>query len=125
MTYIPSYPVDAPDRAEIDALPGLVLLEFGVDWCPHCQDAYPANEAAVHDHPGLRHVKIEDGPGRRLGRTFRVKLWPTLILLREGQEVGRVVRPVASEEIRVMLAMTIQGRGRPTAVIRLSPNSKD
>ena len=61
----------------------------------------------MHDHPGLRHVKIEDGPGRRLGRTFLVKLWPTLILLREGQEVGRVVRPAASEEIRVMLAMAI------------------
>ena len=40
-------------------------------------------------------------------RTFHVKLWPTLILLREGQEVARVVQPVASEEIRVMLAMAI------------------
>ena len=107
MTYNPTYAVDAPERAEIDALPGLVLLEFGVDWCPHCQGAQPAIEAALHGHPGLRHVKIEDGPGRRLGRTFRVKLWPTLIVLRDGREVARVVRPVASDEIRVMLAMVI------------------
>jgi len=39
MTYIPTYAVNAPERAEIDALPGFVLLEFGVDWCPHCQGA--------------------------------------------------------------------------------------
>ena len=71
MTYNPTYAVDAPDRAEIDALPGFVLLEFGVDWCPHCQGAQPAIAAALRDHPELRHVKIEDGPGRRLGRSFR------------------------------------------------------
>ena len=105
MTYNPTYAVDAPDRAEIDVLPGFVLLEFGVDWCPHCQGAQPAIAAALRDHPELCHVKIEDGPGRRLGRSFRVKLWPTLILLRDGQEMGRVVRPVASEEIRAVLAM--------------------
>ena len=104
MTYIPTYAVDAPDRAEIDALPGVVLLEFGVDWCPHCQGAQPAIEAALHDHPELRHVKVEDGPGRRLGRSFRVKLWPTLILLRDGQEVARVVRPTEVGDLQEALS---------------------
>ena len=109
MTYNPTYAVDAPDRAEIDALPGLVLLEFGVDWCPHCQGAQSAIKAALYDHPGLRHVKIEDGPGRRLGRSFRVKLWPTLILLREGQEVARVVRPTAVGDLQETLSATLGG----------------
>jgi thioredoxin 1 len=45
-----------------------------------------------------------DGPGRRLGRTFRVKLWPTLVLLRDGQEIGRIVRPTSSGEISDLLA---------------------
>ena len=105
MTYNPTYAVDAPERVEIDTLPGLVLLEFGVDWCPHCQGAQPAIEDALSDHAELPHIKIEDGPGRRLGRTFRVKQWPTLILMKDGQEVGRVVRPLACEEVRAVLAM--------------------
>ena len=109
MTYNQTYAVDAPDRAEIDALPGFALLEFGVDWCPHCQGAQPAIEAALHDHPGLRHVKIEDGPGRRLGRTFRVKLWPTLILISDGQEVARVVRPTAVGDLQEPLSATLGG----------------
>lgn len=108
MTYIPTYAVDAPDRAEIDALPGLALLEFGVDWCPHCQGAQPAIEAALREYAELPHIKVEDGAGRRLGRTFRVKLWPTLILMKDGQELGRAVRPLAVEEIRTLLALPAQ-----------------
>ena len=104
MTYNPTYAVDAPDRAEIDALPGFVLLEVGVDWCPHCQGAQPAIEAALREHPELRHVKIEDGPGRRLGRSFRVKLWPTLVFLRQGVEVARLVRPDDADQIVRSLA---------------------
>ncbi|MEO6361999.1 MAG: thioredoxin family protein, partial [Caldimonas sp.] len=38
-------------------------------------------------------VKVEDGSGRHLGRTFSVKLWPTLIVLRDGRETARLVRP--------------------------------
>jgi thioredoxin 1 len=41
----------------------------------------------------VRHIKIEDGPGRQPGRSFRVKLWPTLIFMRNGTEVDRLVRP--------------------------------
>jgi thioredoxin 1 len=37
----------------------------------------------------VRHVKVEDGSGRRLGRSFGVKLWPTLVFLRDGREVAR------------------------------------
>lgn len=104
MSYVASYSESAPERAEIDALPGQVLLEFGVDWCPHCQGAQPSIEAALRAVPDVRHIKVEDGPGRRLGRTFRVKLWPTLILMRDGQEIGRVVRPTSLQEIAELLA---------------------
>jgi thioredoxin 1 len=104
MAYTPTYAVDAPDRAEIDALPGPVLLEFGTGWCGHCQGAQPSIEAALRAYPELRFLKIEDGPGRSLGRSFRVKLWPTLIALKDGQEIGRVVRPAGETEINEALA---------------------
>lgn len=93
------YLPDAPTRAEIDALPGPTLLEFGANWCGHCQAAQPHIAEALAQHRALRHLKIEDGPGRPLGRSFRVKLWPTLVFLRDGQEVARLVRPTSSAEI--------------------------
>ena len=50
-------------------------------------------------HPRLRHLKFEDGPGRPLGRSFKVKLWPTLIFMKDGVEVARVVRPDSAEMV--------------------------
>ncbi|MCC6495562.1 MAG: thioredoxin family protein, partial [Propionibacteriaceae bacterium] len=41
----------------------------------------------------VRRILVEDGKGRPLGRSYRVKLWPTLIFLSGGVEVARVVRP--------------------------------
>ena len=90
---------EAPSRVEVDALQGLTLLEFGTDWCGHCRAAQPAVAEALAVATGWHHLKVEDGPGRALGRSFRVKLWPTLVLLRDGQELERLVRPDAAAPI--------------------------
>lgn len=104
MAYIPTYSEEAPDRAEVDALTGAVLIEFGANWCGHCQGAQPLIEAAQRAYPGLRALKIEDGSGRPLGRSFRVKLWPTLIFMKDGVELERLVRPGSEAEISAALA---------------------
>lgn len=88
-----AYSKTAPTRAEVDALAGATVLEFGTDWCGYCQRAQPVIGQALARIAPMRHLKIEDGPGRPLGRSFKVKLWPTLIFLRDGAEVARVVRP--------------------------------
>ena len=82
-----------PARADVDAMAGPAVLEFGTSWCGICRAARPAIDAALSDHPDVRHLRVEDGPGRPLGRSFRVTLWPTLIFLRDGREVVRLVRP--------------------------------
>ena len=90
---------EAPTRAEIEALPGLTLLEFGTDWCGHCRAAQPALAEVLPSQPLWHHLKVEDGPGRALGRSYRIKLWPTLVLLRDGQELARLVRPTQAADI--------------------------
>ncbi len=45
----------------------------------------------------IRHVKVEDGPGRPLGRSFQVKLWPSLVFLRDGKVVRQLARPTHAE----------------------------
>jgi thioredoxin 1 len=82
-----------PTRAEIEALDGPALLEFGSPWCGYCRAAEPLIAAALSAHPRVRHLKVADGRGRPLGRHFRVKLWPTLVFLRDGKESVRLVRP--------------------------------
>ena len=69
------------------------MLEFGTSWCGYCRAAQPEIAAALDAHRGIRHVKVEDGSGLPLGRSFGVKLWPTLVFMRDGREVARLVRP--------------------------------
>lgn len=94
-----AYQNPGPSREEIDATQGPVVLEFGTPWCGHCQGAAPKVTQALAAHPGVTHIKVEDGPGRRLGRSFEVKLWPTLVFLKDGEEQARVVRPESAEEV--------------------------
>jgi thioredoxin 1 len=98
-----SYAAVEPARAEVDLLEGPTVIEFGAPWCGFCQAAQPLLAAAFADHPDVRHIKIEDGKGRRLGRSFSVKLWPTLIFLRDGKETARLVRPGDAGAIREAL----------------------
>lgn len=99
MAYTRTHAPQEPTRAEVDALAGDALLEFGTPWCGHCIAAQPLLETALAGHAGVRHLKVEDGRGQPLGRSFRIKLWPTLIFLRDGEEVARLVRPTHPDEL--------------------------
>ena len=78
-------------------MPGLVLLEFGTEWCGFCRAAQPLVAGLLRDNPTVRHVKVEDGPGLPLGRSFRVRLWPNFVLLKDGAVVRQLARPTGAE----------------------------
>jgi thioredoxin 1 len=89
-----------PSPEEVDRLAGPTVLEFGTPWCGYCRAAQPFITAALAERSGVRQVKVEDGSGKPLGRFFGVKLWPTLVFLKDGKELARSVRPRSEEEIR-------------------------
>lgn len=99
-----SYENPGPALTEVESLQGAAVLEFGTPWCGYCRAAQRPISQALADHPQVRHLKVEDGSGRPLGRAFRVKLWPTLVFLRDGHEVARLVRPQSAGAIRDALA---------------------
>ena len=93
------YTANALTREAVDALTGITVLQFGVNWCGHCQAAVPFIAEAFASFTDMQVFRIEDGAGRLLGRSFKVKLWPTLVFLVNGKEAGRVVRPLDSNVI--------------------------
>jgi len=98
------YAAIEPARAEIDMLEGPAVLEFGSPWCGYCRAAQPLLASAFAEHARVRHLKIADGSGRPLGRSFNVKLWPTLVFLCNGRETSRLVRPGDASAISKALA---------------------
>lgn len=99
----PEYSEEAPTREQINGLIGYAVLEFGTPWCSHCQAAKLAVQEVLNEHDELIHIKVYDGKDKVLGRSFRVKLWPTLILLYDGKEVARLVRPVFADEVKLFI----------------------
>jgi len=89
-------------RQEIDVSTEPTVIEFGASWCGYCQAAQADITAVMSKHPRVRHIKVEDGKGKPLGRSFKVKLWPTLVYVDKGAEVGRVVRPNNVAEIEAI-----------------------
>ena len=100
----PDYEEETLSFAQVSELSGNTIIEFGAPWCGHCQAAMPAIKEVLSEQTAISHIKIFDGKGKRLGRAFNVKLWPTLILLKEGNEVARLVRPVAPDEVRQLIS---------------------
>ena len=100
--YQPEYREQAPTLVQIDEITGYALLEFGASWCGHCQAAMPLVKQVLSGS-SIPHIKIADGKGKKTGRMFAVKLWPTLILLKDGKEIARAVRPASVADIRQLL----------------------
>ena len=113
MPYAKDYAPIEPTRAEVDRIAGPVLIEFGSLGCGHCRFAAPAIERALATHPAVQHLKIEDASGRPLGRSFEVRSWPTLIFMRDGIEVSRLVRPEGVPPIAQELSRIVEPSAGP------------
>lgn len=99
MAMTTTYTKPEPTRSEIDQLTGPAVIEFGTPWCGYCMAAQTPIAHAMETHFDVRHIKVEDGKGQPLGRSFRVTLWPTLVFLRDGREVARLVRPADAASV--------------------------
>jgi thioredoxin 1 len=106
MGFTADYSETEPTRAEIDAIAGPLVVEFGAPWCGYCLATQSVLAESLGRFPGVRHLKIYDGKGQPLGRSFRVKLWPTLVFMRDGQVLMQAARPGESEIAEGLRAIT-------------------
>lgn len=100
----PEYREESPTIGQVGEMIGYAILEFGTPWCGHCEAAIPAVRQVLSERK-LPHIKVIDGKGKPLGRSFKVKLWPTLILLDSGREITRLIRPVNADEVQEFLEL--------------------
>lgn len=106
MPFDPMYHEETIRRDDLASMTGPVLLEFGANWCGICRSFAPHLEQLLQNYPDVQHIKIEDGPGKPLGRSFRVKLWPTLVFIRDGNVVHQVARPTQEDARLGLQAIT-------------------
>ncbi|NGX47219.1 MAG: Thioredoxin [Chlamydiae bacterium] len=71
---------------------GLVLVDFYADWCGPCRMLTPVLEELVKELDGkARIAKIDIDKAQNTASSFQVTSIPTLILFKDGKEIGRLV----------------------------------
>jgi len=83
---------DASFKAEVFDSPVPVLVDFFADWCPPCRAMVPILEELAEElGDRARTVKVNAPENPALAQRFSVSAVPTLIVLKSGEEVGRMV----------------------------------
>ncbi|HHH38033.1 MAG TPA: thioredoxin [Sedimenticola sp.] len=68
----------------------LMLVDFWAEWCSPCISLAPALERVIEAYHGeVRLAKVEVDDNMRLAGHYRLRGFPTVILFRDGQELGR------------------------------------
>ena len=71
---------------------GIVLVDFYADWCGPCRMLTPVLEDVARElGDAAKIAKIDIDKAQNIASTFQVTSIPTLILFKEGKEVGRLV----------------------------------
>lgn len=69
-----------------------VLVDLWAEWCAPCLVIAPVLEQFIHEQEGailLAKVEVDVGENMKLAGRYKVKGFPTIILIESGQEVAR------------------------------------
>lgn len=80
-----------------------VLLDFWASWCGPCQMVLPVIEQIGEENDSIRVGKVNVDEQGELTMQFRVVSIPTLVVMKGGEEVNRIVGAASKSEILAML----------------------
>ena len=99
---------DATFAAEVERSPVPVLLDLWAPWCGPCRMVAPAVEELAKEMAGrvrVAKLNVDENPSTAL--RFQVRSIPTLLVLKGGKEMERIVgvQPKAEIERRLQRVM--------------------
>ncbi len=69
-----------------------ILVDLWAEWCPPCLVIGPVLEKVVCDYAGavaLVKIEVDDGENMKIAGRYRVRGFPTILLIEEAEERGR------------------------------------
>jgi thioredoxin len=96
----PATVTDATFAAEVERSPTPVVLDVWAAWCGPCRMIAPMIDELASEMAGrVRFAKLNADENRATASRFNVRSLPTLLVLKGGQEVDRIVGVQPKSEI--------------------------
>jgi thioredoxin 2 len=98
--------VDADEASfEIEAkAQPTVVIDLWAPWCGPCRFVSPILDDLAHEHAGrLKVVKVNVDDNQGLARRFDAMSIPTVVVLRDGKVVNRIVGAMPREQLEAQI----------------------
>jgi len=81
-----------------------VLVDFWASWCMPCRMLAPTIEKLAEENQGkLKVCKLNTDENQNISAQYGIQGIPTLIVFKEGKEVGRIVGVMPKEKLQEKL----------------------
>ena len=81
-----------------------VLIDFYADWCGPCKMLSPIIDEVAQENDDIKVVKVNVDESSDIALEYKVMSIPTLVVIKNGQEVARSIGVIDKSEIKNMLA---------------------
>jgi len=92
---------------------GLYAVKFWATWCGPCKVFTPVIEKLDEEYKDIKFLSIDVDHVSELAKRFKISSLPTILLLSDGEEVGRILGVQLIQTLRTQLDGVLSQYGPP------------
>ena len=91
-------------KAEVLDAQGIVVVDFGANWCGPCKSLVTVLEEVVTEDPNKKIVKVDIDEQEELAAQFKIMSVPTLLVFRNGEVIDKSIGLIQKDEVKALFA---------------------
>ena len=91
-------------EAEVLKANGVVVVDFGANWCGPCKSLVPILDEVVEEDPSKKIVKVDIDEQEELATQYKIMSVPTLLVFKNGEIVDKSIGLIQKQEVKMLFA---------------------